>query len=132
MLLNDGKAMDNELARPLDPITGLPWSAALRPEATGWAVTSEVHALCLQVSGLSVLIDVFGYRAAHSARWAGARRGAGGEPGGSRAGRGRPDHQRGDRPGAPRESAEGRDPECRRTSGCGWSQGRAQDGRPDP
>jgi len=66
MLLNDGEAMDNEPARPLDPITGLPWSAALRPEATGWAVTSEVHALCLQVSGLSVLIDVFGYRAAHS------------------------------------------------------------------
>ena len=66
MLLNDGEAMDNEPARPLDPITGLPWSAALRREAAGWAVTSEVHALCLQVSGLGVLIDVFGYRAAHS------------------------------------------------------------------
>jgi len=60
------ETMDTEHALPLDPITGLPWSAALRSTAADWAMTGEVHAVVLQVAGLSVLIDVFGYRAAHS------------------------------------------------------------------
>ncbi|HXF81384.1 MAG TPA: diguanylate cyclase [bacterium] len=53
-------------AFPLDSITGLPWSASLRPQASQWALSGELHALVLEIVGLSALIDAFGYRAGQS------------------------------------------------------------------
>lgn len=56
----------DEHAFPLDPITGLPWSAAIREQATAWATEREIHAVTLEVAGLGTVIDVFGYRAGQS------------------------------------------------------------------
>lgn len=53
-------------AFPLDPITGLPWSASIREQAAEWAADRELHAVTLEVAGLGVLIDAFGYRAGQS------------------------------------------------------------------
>lgn len=58
--------MDDDHAFPLDPITGLPWSASIREQASAWALGKELHALVLEVAGLGALIDAFGYRAGHS------------------------------------------------------------------
>jgi|GEM_PF-6549066 len=59
--------MDNDPMMPtIDPITRLPWSVALRPEGAAWIARAEIHAVCVQVSGLGTLMDVFGYRAGHS------------------------------------------------------------------
>jgi GGDEF domain-containing protein len=51
---------------PVDSITGLPWSASLRPQAFRWGLSGELHALALEVVGLRALIDAFGYRAGQS------------------------------------------------------------------
>ena len=59
--------MDDETVHaPVDPITRLPWSVALRVDGATWITRAEIHAVCVQVAGLGTLMDVFGYRAGHS------------------------------------------------------------------
>jgi GGDEF domain-containing protein len=53
-------------AAPEDTITGLPWSASLRGEAVRLARTADVHAMVVELAGLDTLMDVYGYKAAHS------------------------------------------------------------------
>lgn len=49
-----------------DAITGLPWSISLRAEAARLASTSDLHVIVVLLSGLDTLVDVYGYKAAHS------------------------------------------------------------------
>ncbi len=49
-----------------DPITGLPWSVSLRDEAARLARTADLHVMVVQLAGLDTLMDVYGYKAAHS------------------------------------------------------------------
>jgi GGDEF domain-containing protein len=49
-----------------DKITGLPWSASLRGEAARLASTADLHIIAVHLGGLDTLMDVYGYKAAHS------------------------------------------------------------------
>lgn len=49
-----------------DKITGLPWSASLRSEAARLASAADLHIIAVHLSGLDTLMDVYGYKAAHS------------------------------------------------------------------
>lgn len=49
-----------------DKITGLPWSASLRSEAARLASTADLHIIAVHLGGLDTLMDVYGYKAAHS------------------------------------------------------------------
>lgn len=49
-----------------DPITALPWSVSLRGEAAKLAVTNDLHVIVVHMGGLDTLMDVYGYKAAHS------------------------------------------------------------------
>lgn len=49
-----------------DKITGLPWSASFRIEAARLASTADLHIIAVHLSGLDTLMDVYGYKAAHS------------------------------------------------------------------
>ncbi|OLD42169.1 MAG: hypothetical protein AUI83_19550 [Armatimonadetes bacterium 13_1_40CM_3_65_7] len=49
-----------------DPITALPWSVSLRGEAVMLAGTSDLHVIVVHLDGLDTLMDVYGYKAAHS------------------------------------------------------------------
>lgn len=49
-----------------DKITGLPWSAVLRGEAARLASTADLHIIAIYLGGLDTLMDVYGYKAAHS------------------------------------------------------------------
>ncbi len=49
-----------------DKITGLPWSASLRTEAGRLASTADLHIIAVHLGGLDTLMDVYGYKAAHS------------------------------------------------------------------
>lgn len=49
-----------------DGITGLPWSISLRGDAARLATTGDLHVIAVHLSGLDTLMDVYGYKAAHS------------------------------------------------------------------
>jgi len=49
-----------------DPVTALPWSVSLRGEAARLAGTSDLHVIVVHLDGLDTLMDVYGYKAAHS------------------------------------------------------------------
>ncbi len=49
-----------------DSITGLPWSVSLRGEAARLASASDLHVIAVHLGGLDMLMDVYGYKAAHS------------------------------------------------------------------
>ena len=49
-----------------DKITGLPWSASFRSEAGRLASTADLHVIAVHLGGLDTLMDVYGYKAAHS------------------------------------------------------------------
>jgi GGDEF domain-containing protein len=49
-----------------DKITGLPWSASFRSEAGRLASTADLHIIAVHLGGLDTLMDVYGYKAAHS------------------------------------------------------------------
>lgn len=49
-----------------DGITGLPWSVSFRSEAARLAGASDLHVIAVHLSGLDTLMDVYGYKAAHS------------------------------------------------------------------
>ncbi len=49
-----------------DGITGLPWSVSVRSEAARLAGVSDLHVIAVHLGGLDTLMDVYGYKAAHS------------------------------------------------------------------
>jgi GGDEF domain-containing protein len=49
-----------------DKITGLPWSSSLRGTAARLASTADLHIIAVHLGGLDTLMDVYGYKAAHS------------------------------------------------------------------
>jgi len=49
-----------------DKITGLPWSASFRSEAARLASTADLHIIAVHLGGLDTLMDMYGYKAAHS------------------------------------------------------------------
>jgi GGDEF domain-containing protein len=49
-----------------DKITGLPWSSSLRGAAARLASTADLHIIAIHLGGLDTLMDVYGYKAAHS------------------------------------------------------------------
>lgn len=49
-----------------DGITGLPWSVSLRGDAARLATGGDLHVIAVHLSGLDTLMDVYGYKAAHS------------------------------------------------------------------
>jgi GGDEF domain-containing protein len=49
-----------------DKITGLPWSASLRGDAARLAAAADLHVIAVHLGGLETLMDVYGYKAAHS------------------------------------------------------------------
>jgi len=49
-----------------DGITGLPWSISLRGDAARLAAGGDLHVIAVSLTGLDTLMDVYGYKAAHS------------------------------------------------------------------
>ncbi len=49
-----------------DKITGLPWSVSLRGDAAQLAAAADLHVITVHLGGLDTLMDVYGYKAAHS------------------------------------------------------------------
>src|SRR2546427_7677989 len=49
-----------------DPVTALPWSVSLGSAAAGLAGTSDLQVIVVHLDGLDTLMDVYGYKAAHS------------------------------------------------------------------
>ncbi len=45
-----------------DPLTGLPRTHAVTDEAAGMAVESDLHVICIRLTGMDSLIEVQGYR----------------------------------------------------------------------
>ncbi len=49
-----------------DPLTGLPWTHAVTAEAAKMACESDVHVVCVRLTGLDTLIETQGYRSSQA------------------------------------------------------------------
>lgn len=49
-----------------DIITGVPWSVGMREDAVRMAAGKDLHVIAVHLGGLDTLMDVYGYKAAHS------------------------------------------------------------------
>lgn len=50
-----------------DVITHLPWSMAARTDAAQLALAQDLHVICIHLTGMGTLMDVYGYQASLSA-----------------------------------------------------------------
>ena len=50
----------------VDAITHLPWSTAARKDAAQLALAQDLHVICIYLTGLGKLMDVYGYQSTHS------------------------------------------------------------------
>ncbi len=46
-----------------DPLTGLPWTSAVSSDAAAWVLEQDLHAVCIHLMGLDILIEAHGPRA---------------------------------------------------------------------
>ncbi len=49
-----------------DPLTGLPWTHAVTAEAAKMACESDLHVVCVRLTGLDTLIETQGYRSSQT------------------------------------------------------------------
>ncbi len=49
-----------------DPLTGLPWTHAVTAEAAKMACESDLHVVCVRLTGLDILIETQGYRSSQA------------------------------------------------------------------
>ncbi len=49
-----------------DPLTGLPWTHAVTADAAQMACESDLHVVCIRLTGLDILIETQGYRSSQT------------------------------------------------------------------